>query len=197
MTRFEFGFLPLRLGISVGDITIETRTDFDEIAADLAEWGGIDGDWIYAPPQQLVTFPGRQLRELPYPSRVFGLPKTHIISLDADEDSVRLHFLMRALSFFLGMRLTTTEAGFLDTTPIKPGLLTDFSVPERDLPKALGLANAFWDVHRAEPPPVKRFGAAVHALFLRQSHHSFQFERFIFSMPRWMPAPHWRRHSAV
>jgi hypothetical protein len=50
---------------------------------------------------------------------VFGLPKTHTISLgDANTAPGYLEFCMWALSFFLGIRLTTTEAGFLDATAI-------------------------------------------------------------------------------
>jgi hypothetical protein len=179
MIRSEFGFLRNPLTIIVGDITIEPRADFDQAVAGLAEWDGIEGDWIYAPPQRVLASFGRQARELPYPSRVFGLPKTHIISLGNGEDD-RLHFEMWALSFFLGIRLTTTEAGFLDATPINPGTLIDFNVPQRHLPKVLALANAFWLSHRGEPSRAKRFGAAVHALFLGQSPHYLQFEQFMF-----------------
>jgi hypothetical protein len=180
-TRFEFGFLPQRLDMSVGDIAIETRADFDKIIDGHREWEGVEGDWIYAPLQQLTTSPGRQVRELPYTSRVFGLPKTHTISLgDANKEPGYLEFCIWTLSFFLGIRLTTTEAGFLDATPIKPSVLTDFFVSDRDLPKALALASAFWSSHQGDPTGAKRLGAAVHALFLAQSPHYLQFERFLF-----------------
>jgi len=157
------------------------RADFDEVIAGYREWDGVEGDWIYAPPQRLLTSPGRQIRQLPYVSRVFGLPKTHTISLgDANKEPGYLDFCMWALSFFVGMRLTTTEAGFLDATSIKPGVLTDFLVLDRDLPKALALANAFWSSHQGEPTRAKQLGAAVHALFLEQSSHYLQFEQFLF-----------------
>jgi hypothetical protein len=84
------------------------------------------------------------------------------------------------LSFFLGMRLTTTEAGFLDATPIKPGKLVDFIISQKNLLKAVELADAFWLAHRNEPARAKRFIAAVHALFVAQYPQNLQFERFIY-----------------
>jgi hypothetical protein len=47
MTRVEFGFLPVRLAMSAGDVTVETRADFDKIIAGHREWDGVEGDWIY------------------------------------------------------------------------------------------------------------------------------------------------------
>ena len=48
---------------------------------------------------------------LPYSSRVFGLPHTHTIEHETAVDEEHIEFHVWALSFFLGMRLTTTEAG--------------------------------------------------------------------------------------
>jgi hypothetical protein len=78
------------------------------------------------------------------------------------------------------MRLTTTEAGFLDATPIVPGRLTDFILSRADLPKAAALAEEFWLSHQSEPAHGKRFAAAVHALFLEQCPLYLQFEQFIY-----------------
>jgi hypothetical protein len=83
------------------------------------------------------------------------------------------------LSFFTGMRLTATEAGFVDATPIKPGELVDFVMLGRGLVDALDLAEAFWTGHRSTPDRARLIAAAVHALFLGQNSQHLQFERFI------------------
>ena len=31
------------------------RADFDEVIAGYRVWDGVEGDWIYAPPQRLLT----------------------------------------------------------------------------------------------------------------------------------------------
>ena len=89
-------------------------------------------------------------------------------------------FHLWALSFFLGMRLSATEAGFLDATPVKPGKLVDFVLPGRSLERAIDLADEFWMANRGEPRNAQRFAAAVHALFLGQYPQALQFERFIY-----------------
>ena len=179
ITSADFGFLPAELAFRVSHIVIQTRPDLEEAIASVRQSEGIEDDWIYAPPQQQIL--NGMVRELPYPSRVFGLPKTHVITQsDQGHGLWQLQFYVWALSFFLGMRLTTTEAGFLDATPIVPGNLIDFSLPSQDLPKAIALADEFWLLHRSNPAHAKRFAAAVHALFLGQCPQYLQFERFIY-----------------
>ena len=50
------------------------------------------------------------------PSRVFGLPKRHVIEHAAADSDDHLTFHLWAFSFFTGMRLIATEAGFVDAT---------------------------------------------------------------------------------
>jgi hypothetical protein len=47
---------------------------------------------------------------------VFGLPKRHIIEHAAADSDDHLTFHLWAFSFFTGMRLIATEAGFVDAT---------------------------------------------------------------------------------
>ena len=99
---------------------------------------------IYAPPQQVRHSPSGEVRERPYTTRVFGLPKTHRIEHAAATNEEHLAFHLWALSFFVGMRLTATEAGFLDATPVKPGELVDFVLLRSSLACAVKLAEIFW-----------------------------------------------------
>ncbi len=160
----EFGFYPEKLSLKVGNVSIDARADFDEIIAGHKNWEGVEKEWIYAEPY----------------TRVFGLPKTHTITHANADGLDHLRFHVWALSFFLGMRLTTTEAGFVNATPIVPHKLVDFTPRSKSLPKAVLLAEQFWIAHRHEPDRAKGFAAAVHALFFAQYPHHLQFEQFIY-----------------
>ena len=140
----------------------------------------VEDNWLYAPPQQVRDFTSGKVRERPYASRVFGLPKTHLIEHAAATSENHLDFHLWALSFFVGMRLTATEAGFLDATPLKPGKLVDFILLGSSLTRAVKLADDFWRTNLAKPRRAQRFEAAVHALFLGQTRKTLKFERFVY-----------------
>lgn len=178
--RLTFGYYPHALDIDHGNLHVRTLDGLKQkVALVMAE--GVVQDWVYAPLQEVSQFGsgGRQLRTMPYTSRVFGLETTHQISHDAPDNLDQLTFLIWALSFFLGMRLTATARGFLDATPVVRGELVDFGLRGRDLPKALSLADEFWLRHRKDQMLTKRLAAAIHALFLGQYPQGLQYERFI------------------
>ena len=181
LAEAEFGYYPSALPISIGDIEVQTLPGLEQIAAAVARSDGVDADWIYAPAQR-VRLLGGGIEQKPYASRVFGLPKTHVVRHFNANGGDHLAFLIWALSFFVGMRLTTTEAGYLDATPITPGKLVDFVVSFSDLPKVLTLADTFWAASRAKPARVKRFIAVVHALFLGQKSAAFAIRELHISL---------------
>lgn len=176
--ELTFGYYPWHLQTAAGAITIESLPDLDDSVAAMDGGDGIDGDWIYAPPQR-VSHLGGGVSERPYSSRVFGLPKTHRIAHAEPDNEDHLVFHLWTLSFFTGMRLTAAEAGYVDATPIKPGKLADFLLINSTLDDAVILAETFWTTHKAEPQCARLIAAAVHALFLGQSPIALQFERFL------------------
>lgn len=114
----------------------------------------------------------------PFSSRVFSLPKSHTIShLTTDRDDL-LEFIVWCLGFFLGVRLTTTEAGFVDATPIRDHALTDFILSRSSIDKALELAETFWLSNARDDRRAKLVTAIIHALFVGQTPNLFQYERF-------------------
>lgn len=84
------------------------------------------------------------------------------------------------MSFLLGMRVTTEEAGFLDATPIKAGKLVDFVLLGQGLPNGVALAEDFWNRNAGTPEQCRRWAAAVHALFLAHYPPALQFEQFVY-----------------
>jgi hypothetical protein len=140
---------------------------------------GIENGWIYAPPRQRRDIMSGAVKTLPYPSRIFGLPKTHIFTHTAADSADHLAFHLWCLSLFTGMRLTATDADFIDATPLKPGTLVDFVLDEIDLPKTIELAERFWIDNKNEPRRTRLVAAAVHALFLAHNPLLLQFEQFL------------------
>jgi hypothetical protein len=135
-------------------------------------------DWIYPGAQQQRDFMSGNVRSMPYNARVFGLPKTHVLTLHEGRSREELDFVVWCLSFFFGMRLTTTEAGFLDATPIKSGVLVDFALVRCTVADVIELALDYLDSEGGDPRAPKRVAAVIHALFLAQYPHSLPFEQF-------------------
>ena len=175
MGKKEFGFYPKPLQITAGPVTVSPLPELEQTINDILASDGVEKDWFYAPLQQ-----GGEGWELPYPSRVFGLPKTHVIEHATATSEDHLDFHLWALSFFVGMRLTATEGGFLDATPLRPGELVNFVLLGSSLTRAIELADDFWMTNLAEPLRAQRFAAAVHALFIAQNPQNLQFERFVY-----------------
>ena len=140
-----FGFYPKPFQLNAGPVTITPLPEFEQSIADTLASDHIEKDWIYAPPQQTREFGSGEVRDCPYSARVFGLSKTHLIEHTAATGEEHLDFHLWALSFFMGMRLTATEAGFLlDATPLKAGKLVDFVLQGSSLTLAVELADDFW-----------------------------------------------------
>ena len=176
--RWDFGYYPRPMQLAAGLVRITTLPDLDRTVADVESSEGVEKDWIYAPIQQARSL-GGGVQTRPYPARIFGLPKTHAIEHAAPDSDDHLTFHLWSLSFFTGMRLTATEAGFVDATPIKPGKLVDFVPMRAGLEKSVQLAEDFWVANRGTPERARLWSAAVHALFLGQSPRLLQFEQFI------------------
>lgn len=175
----DIGWLPMRFDVVVGNLSVTTLPEFEEVVNRVKAGKGVEKDWIYAPPQRQHSM-GNGIRTLPYPSRVFGLPMTHRISHSSADGDAHMAFLVWALSFIFGMRLTATEAGFLDATPIRIGKLNDFVLGGLEYKHAFALAEQFWQTHQADASRAKLWGAAVHALMLGQGPLALQFERFLY-----------------
>lgn len=175
----QFGFYPYPLDIEVEAIAISTLPDLEKKISSVNKDKYIEKDWIYSSPQRERDFFSGRVRELPYPGRTFGLPKTHAIKHTMTKSEEHIDFLVWVLSFFVGMRLTTTEAGFLDATPIKHHKLVDFISSRSNLNHTLMLADDFWKKRCSKCCHL--FTAAVHAMFISQNPRYLSFEKFTYS----------------
>jgi hypothetical protein len=174
----DFGFYPEALDVDYRDFQIKTRNDFDSNVKAVKSDSSIDGDWIYSPPRQLRDFGTDSIKVLPYPSRVFGLPKTHTLTHKAD-DHARLRFLVWCFGFLVGMRISDQEAGFLDATPIKPGVNNDIAWLGNSLMIALGLADDFFTANAAVPRIELAIRSAMHSYLTSDIPTLLDYERFI------------------
>jgi hypothetical protein len=174
----DFGFYPLRLDTDYRDFQIKTLGGFEATVTAVMSEPFIEGDWIYSPPRRVHDFGTNSNRVLPYPSRVFGLPKTHTLSHQTD-DPIRLRFLIWCFGFLVGMRMSDQQAGFLDATPIKPGVSNDIVWLGESLTIALGTADAFFTAHASAPKVALTIRAAVHSYLASDIPTLLDYERFI------------------
>lgn len=165
-----FGYYPLDCNLQVERISLTGLPDHQQSVVGIEASNSVHNGWLYAPPQST----------LPHGSRVFSLPKTHVLTHDNSDSVGHMEFLVWCIGFFLGMRLSTTEAGFLDATPIKPGQLTDFELSNSSLLQAIALSESFWQQHAQDTRKVKRVEGIIHALFLSQHPQYLDFEKFTY-----------------
>jgi hypothetical protein len=172
------GYYPRQCDFDTGVISITSNSGLDKLVEGIENLPNVHKEWIYPSPQQMIDFGSGQVIDLPYSPRVFPLPKTHTLSHAAAQSDEHLDFLVWCIGFFTGMRLTSTEAGYLDATPIRPGKLTDFWPLGSQLTDVVTMADDFWKQHSQTSRNTKRLCAIIHNLFLSQYPHALCFERF-------------------
>lgn len=175
-----FGYCPDLLDVSSGAVRISPLAELEETVRRVEASAGVDDGWIHAPNQRVRDLASGQAVAKPYADRVFGLPRTHRLLLAGADGENHIAFHLWGLSFLTGMRLTATEAGFVDATPIRPGTLVDFMLSRTTIAEAVARTEAFWKSARTKPERTGLAAAAIHALFLAQNPRNLQFESFLF-----------------
>ncbi|EBE9968886.1 hypothetical protein JMJ85_05730 [Salmonella enterica subsp. diarizonae] len=173
----EFGYYPVEVNIEAENFSLLTLPGLAEKVERVNNDKNVVNGWIYPGNQEVYNFNGG-ISIMPYSCRVFGLPKTHILKLKNTSSLETLNFVVWCLSFFSGMRLTTTDAGFLDATTIKPAKLTDFILGRCSEKAIIELAlNYISSEQKTENSPIK-IAAVMHALFLSHNPQYLSFEKF-------------------
>lgn len=177
----EFGYYPIVYNVTAERFSIQTLPSFAKDVELIKNDPHIEKDWIYSGNALQGDFISGKIKSLPYPARIFSLPKTHVLTLYCSQNMEDLDFVVWCLSFFTGMRLTITEAGFIDATPIKPRKLIDFVLSGCTLEDVINLALNYLESEHDSFRSTKRVIAAIHALFLSQLPQSLPFERFQYA----------------
>jgi len=153
MTReLKFGYLPLDLNFEVEGLSVSTIQN-----RPLPDDGWIVGGWFFGN------------------KNPFNLPMTHCIRSSNESSDTFLKFVVRIMSFFAGMRLTTEAYGFKANTPIKNGSFVDFISHPQDLQIAVQLAGRYWSQHGREL--AKKLDYLIHVYFLAQEKGLWGYER--------------------
>ncbi|NHC03503.1 hypothetical protein G9F31_06930 [Acinetobacter sp. 187] len=173
----NFGFLPENLNITNEYFSIQTLEDLQKKINLISKDSTVHKGWIFAPQAQTINLMTNQIHILPYKSRIFRLPKTHNLRVFNLSES-QLEFLIWCLSFFVGMRLSTTEAGFLDATPLKPRKIFDFVLPNYELETALLCTTQYMLSLENNDISFKRLSSVTHLLLLAQNPQNLNFEKF-------------------
>jgi hypothetical protein len=178
MTNVEFGFYPYRFDSKLAVFEISSLVGIDEKVTRVMSDSGVYQNWIYAPPQEQQSLGVPSSITLPYASRVFGLPKTHLLK-HSSGDLKRLSFLVWSFGFFVGMRMSDQEMGFLDAAALQRGASNDLVWSEADLGQALEKADKFYESHAASPEIALVIRAVIHSFLLSATPTLLDFERFL------------------
>ena len=173
----KFGYYPRPIEIKNERFTVKTLPNLQETVALVKADPNVHNRWIYPGAQQNIDFNG-VISNRPYNVRVFGMHKTHELTLHKSNNMEDIDFVVWCLSFFVGMRLTTTEAGFLDATPIEDGTLVDFLLSKCTVEDAIEVVLNFLESERENFRTTKRVTAVINSLFLAQYPQSLSFEKF-------------------
>lgn len=173
----EFGFYPKYLNLKTDYFSLDTLPELDSTIKYLNVHPNVENGWFYAELQKTYDLRGNVITK-PYSGRVFSMPKTHKLVLNGPFSEDDVCFVVWCLSFFTGMRLTSTEAGFLDATPIKPVSLVDFCLSGSNEKDVIQLALRFLNKESRQPAACMRIAAVIHALFLSQCPRNLHFEKF-------------------
>lgn len=172
MIECQFGYYPKPINIEFDGLSISTLPNLNEIVKQISNHPQTYKDWCYASPASHHEFVSDKTKNLPYPNRVFSLPKTHSIKSNLSQSEC--DFFIWSLSFFTGMRLTSTDAGFLDSTIIKPDALFDFITQANP---AIEFSYSYAkDINNAHK--LKNISSIIHCLFLSKNPQSLSFEKF-------------------
>lgn len=176
-SSINFGLYPKYLKIKTDVFSVITLPEYESIMKFLDGHPNVDDGWIYAGLQETLDLYGN-VRKKPYSGRVFSLPKTHVLELSGAYLQEDLDFIIWCLSFFTGMRLTSTQGGFLDATPIRPWKLVDFCVAGPNEHDAIQVALNYLNERKLQPLECRRIEAIIHSLFLSQRPQNLHFEKF-------------------
>lgn len=173
----EFGFYPKRLDLKTDSFSLDTLSGHDSASKYIKDHPNVENGWFYSELQETYDLRGHVITK-PYRGRVFCMPKTHKLVLNGPYSENDVCFVIWCLSFFTGMRLTSTQAGFLDATPVKPGTLVDFCLSGSNESGAIQLALNFLNKEDRQVTTCMRLAAVIHALFLSQNPKNLHFEKF-------------------
>ena len=90
----EFGYYPKPCDIATGRFSVQTLPDHESSVATVTGDPNVLKDWIYPGAQQQRDFMSGNVRSMPYNARVFGLPKTHVLTLHEGWSREELDFVV-------------------------------------------------------------------------------------------------------
>lgn len=182
--QVTIGYYPDECDIQTGHIRLASLPDFASKVADVRSHPNTHNGWCYSPSQRNIDMMTGRETLLPQRSRIFGLPKTHVLEHASSNSPDHIDFLVWCIGFFTGFPLTALEYGCLDAAPVeRERTMNDFFVPEAALSDAIALSERYWRTYSSSTHPrmPKRLTGIIHCLVLSQTPTSLPYERFMYS----------------
>jgi len=172
----KFGWIPKQFTFETSTVTIGSLPDFDDAVRAVRESCYVHEGWFCAPVKTEHDDSSETCAPVPIPW--FSLPFTHRIEYRGEPaQSETLHFIVSVFGWSQGLWLQPEEWGHFYRVALEPGMLTDFVVFEKDIPRVIDFADAFWHRHKADGVAATMLGA-IHWFLFSQSYYQY-FERFL------------------
>ncbi len=172
----KFGWFPEPRTYETGTIRIMPLPEFEDSVMYVRESGHIHDDWFLPAIQTTHGTSGERCPPIPVPW--FTLPATHLMEYRRGTGPAELlEFLITVFGWSQGLRFSPEGWGHFYKVALRPGMLTDFTLSEQDVPRLLDLAERFWHQHQADRMASMMFGA-IHWFLFSQSYVQY-FERFM------------------
>ena len=94
----EFGYYSKPYDTETRRFSVQTLPDYESTVIAVMGDSNTLKDWIYPGAQQHRDFMSGNVRSMPYSARVFGLPKTHVLTLHESGSREELDFVVWCLA---------------------------------------------------------------------------------------------------
>ncbi|MFV0348040.1 MAG: hypothetical protein ACK5JO_05585 [Halodesulfovibrio sp.] len=167
----QFGYLPEHCDITYGNITITTLYDLTQKIEGVESSITTHRGWIYAPIVGTIDNPPIKS------SRIFHLPKTHIITHHKAISVHHLDFILWIFGYLQGIRFTPEGHGYIDATPIKKHQINDFIILRNSARHSLAIADTFFKKQKNNNSSLF-IASAIHCIMLSSIPNYLHFEKF-------------------
>jgi hypothetical protein len=173
MSKTRFGFWPRPWHVAAAGLSVEPVADYADVVEAINKHERAFDGWMHPPLGR--RFSSALGLSLPWmPAKAYGLPSTHEMSLDTDDEALA-DFSIALIGLLDGMRLVREGWNHFYKTPIEPAKLVDFVCSESEMSRAIDMATRRW---RALDKECQKwmFGAIHWYCFTAAYEHNF--ERF-------------------
>jgi hypothetical protein len=173
MSKTRFGFWPRQWHIAISGLSVEPVANYAEVAEGISKHERAFDGWIHPPLERVFSSSLGPTGPL-MPTKAYGLPSTHEMSLKTDDDALA-DFTIAFIGLLDGVRLVREGWNHFYKAAIAPGKLVDFVCSQSEMSRAVDMATRRW--RRLDEECQKWMFGAIH-WYCVTAVYEHEFERF-------------------